>query len=265
MNKISFILLTSIVLLITACSGSKHLLQRRSIDESDFSKITDTVKFDLESIETVYGRFTGTFSTEKKVESKGSIRIKKDSLIWISIKPFYIEAARCIFSPDSIFIVNKLEQSYFAGDYSLVEKYIGIPVDFYTIQSILLNSIWNYPIETDSTLLQSYKMRNKKNEIIGITETEQNGKKHSNQSITIAKDLLKLISIDVQDFEHDTKFTVLYSDFAQTDSILYPHIIEMNAAQKHNKFNIDIDFSKISFNIEQTYPFSINPKYTSWQ
>src|SRR5688572_33166959 len=53
---------------------------------------------------------------EEKIGSSVTIRIKKDSVIWISMVPgLGIEAIRARITPDTIQIINRLQRQYIAG------------------------------------------------------------------------------------------------------------------------------------------------------
>ncbi|MFO7868198.1 MAG: DUF4292 domain-containing protein [Bacteroidales bacterium] len=256
-----------IAVVCISCSSTKQFIQRKTYNESDFTKITDTLTQNYKKINTFYGRFSGTIKLpDNEIESKGTIRIQKDSIIWISLKPFLIEVARCAFTPDSVFIINKLEKSYYAGNYSYIQDFLGIPIDYTTIQSIILNNIWEYPLHPDSTIVHEQKIKNRKNELIKVADSEQFGKKYAHQSITISKENINLTQIDIKDYTQNKNFAVNYSNFTSTsDSIYFPYTTSIKIKEKNNNILINIDYLRINLNTKQSYPFSINPKYTPWQ
>ena len=51
-----------------------------------------------------------------------SIRVKKDSLIWMSLSMFGFEGARVLISPDSFRLINKMTNEYLVRDYSFIQS-----------------------------------------------------------------------------------------------------------------------------------------------
>jgi Domain of unknown function (DUF4292) len=69
-----------------------------------------------------------------------SIRYRRDSLIWVSIKKFGFEGARAKITKDSVLVVNYIQGNYIAENLTYLEKKYGLPADFNTVQNILLGN-----------------------------------------------------------------------------------------------------------------------------
>jgi Domain of unknown function (DUF4292) len=69
-----------------------------------------------------------------------SIRYRRDSLIWVSIKKFGFEGARAKITKDSVLMVNYIQSNYIAENLNYLEKKYGLPADFNTVQNILLGN-----------------------------------------------------------------------------------------------------------------------------
>ncbi len=67
-----------------------------------------------------------------------NLRIKRDSAIWLSGSLLGIEGVRALLTPDSVRVVNRLEKSYFAGDYAYLSQLLNVPVTYHQMQDILL-------------------------------------------------------------------------------------------------------------------------------
>src|SRR5215204_4379643 len=78
---------------------------------------------------------------EEKIGSSVTIRIKKDSVIWISMVPgLGIEAARIRITPDTIQILNRLQRQYIAGNFSMLKNKFNIAASFEMLQAMLLGN-----------------------------------------------------------------------------------------------------------------------------
>ena len=92
-----------------------------------------------------------TFSAKASVESSDgtnnlpnaavNIRILKDAVIWASISTDFgikIEVARAYITPDSVKFMNRLTKEYVAKDIGYLSRLVRYPLDFATLQNVLL-------------------------------------------------------------------------------------------------------------------------------
>ena len=61
---------------------------------------------------------------------------RTDSILYLNIHAYGIEVIRAVFTPDSIFYVNKLTQQYFCDTYAPLNRFLPFTVDFQTIQAL---------------------------------------------------------------------------------------------------------------------------------
>ncbi|NML66616.1 DUF4292 domain-containing protein [Hymenobacter sp. RP-2-7] len=67
-----------------------------------------------------------------------ALRINRDSAIWLSGSLLGIEGVRALLTPDSVRVVNRLQKTYFAGDYAYLSQLLNVPVSYQQMQAILL-------------------------------------------------------------------------------------------------------------------------------
>lgn len=68
----------------------------------------------------------------------------RDSVVWISIKKLGVEGARVRITPDSVGIINRIDQTYTQVSLPDLLRTYGIPGDFDVLQRLLIGSAW-YP------------------------------------------------------------------------------------------------------------------------
>lgn len=66
--------------------------------------------------------------------------LAKDSLLYLHISKFGIEIARALCRPDSMTVLLHPAQAYWQGSYSILYSVFGIPLNFKTLQELLLLS-----------------------------------------------------------------------------------------------------------------------------
>jgi hypothetical protein len=87
-------------------------------------------------------RFTGSVNYGgTQTDIGGTIRVRKDSAIFVSVAPFLgIEVARILITPDHVKILNRLEGTYFEGDMQKINGMLNADLDFYMLQSMLVGN-----------------------------------------------------------------------------------------------------------------------------
>ena len=87
---------------------------------------------------------------DQKLSGVANLRIKYDSLIWISISPgLSIEAFRIKLTSDSVFLLDRLSHNYIKSSYREFDKFYGINLNFKWIQAIILGN----PLSTSKNLV----------------------------------------------------------------------------------------------------------------
>jgi Domain of unknown function (DUF4292) len=69
----------------------------------------------------------------------------RDSVMWMNIKKFGLEAARILVTRDSFFVLNRLEKTYSAKGLESLQWQYSLPAGFDLVQSFLLASPWFFP------------------------------------------------------------------------------------------------------------------------
>ena len=118
--------------------------QKKSVPQTSAPVLTNTKMAVAQPVEFKYLSSKGKVQFEgqdNKISSAINLRISKDSAIWVSVVPgLGIEAARAIFTPDSIKILNRLQKTYIATDYRYLKRAFNIDADFVTLQALLLGN-----------------------------------------------------------------------------------------------------------------------------
>ena len=107
---------------------TEYLLQQLDMNKFQFEHLTLKAGVQL-------------YQDGKKTPFKANIRIRKDSLIWVSITPALgIEVARVMITRDSIKVMNRIDRNYFIGDYKYINEGFNVELEFRTIQAILIGN-----------------------------------------------------------------------------------------------------------------------------
>lgn len=194
-----------------------------------------------------------------------NLRIKKDSAIWISISPALgIEVARALITPDSLKFINRINGTFFKGDYKYLNDLLQIEVNFKMIQAILLgNAYLHYAIEqyisdreNAELVLSTIKKRRIRREIdLEIPQI-------LTQEIWFSSLQNKIVRMEMQDYRPVRKFTVNYLQFEKVDELSMPNKLIITA-QADKQVKIDLEYSRMTINKELNLPFNIPEDYVS--
>ena len=84
-------------------------------------------------------KFSDNGSTTR---ASADIRMRKDSVIWMTVRKFGIEGARVLITTDSVYLINRLERQYLVRDFSFIESEFNLPASFETFQDFVLGNVF---------------------------------------------------------------------------------------------------------------------------
>ena len=174
---------------------------------------------------------------DQETTINAQIRIKKDSVIWISVKaPLGIEVFRIMITPDSIYYMNRINKEHFTKHISHIEELLKTNISFKKIQEILLASP---KIESLNSEKEKYE---------------------------INKDIFRVIKMELIETEHK-RVSINYYDhkvFSKLGGMYFPKkvFIEIKSQEVFKEsFYIEINYTKIDFNKDFSLSFTIPKSY----
>lgn len=88
---------------------------------------------------------------DRSVAANANIIWIRDSVLWINVKKFGVEAARALVTKDSVFLLNRLDKTWSAQGFESLQRQYSLPEGFPLLQHTVLASAWFFP----DILLQS--------------------------------------------------------------------------------------------------------------
>lgn len=248
MNKLLIFLLGFMLLL--SCKRTKfykslpvkHEKPSIKINQLDFEYFQSKAKID-------YDDGTNQFA------SPMTIRIRKDSVIWISINPALgIEVVRALITRDSVFVIDKIHKDFYALDLRYVKNNFGVDLTFTMIQSALLGNLITPIKEEDTENFEGdYAMLRQREDQMDIRNF-------------IGKNSKKIESVIITDTTTRNNLTLKYTDFMPVDTSQFAFTSHLLANYKQKqglmKSNIVITHQKVDLKDKQMrFPFNVKSKY----
>lgn len=182
----------------------------------------------------------------------GSLRMIKDSVIWINISKLGFPVAKLIIRPDQVLFYEKIGKTSFQGDFEIISKWLGEDFDFIKIQNLFLGEAFlnlkdNKYIVT--VVENNYELRSKK--------------KNNNYNILYWIDpySFKIMKEELNRPEKNQNFTILYKDFAKINESLFPKGFLVTAVADQQTTIIDVTYKNVQFNVPLKFPFKIPSGY----
>lgn len=141
------LLMLAALLTLSACG------KKRALTETPPGRNPAYITAELEERLLDYSWFGSKISSEVDVQGqkhsfKTTVKMRKDSLIWLSISPALgIEVARMVITPDSVKFIDKWNDKYFIGDYTVMQEKLQLYFDFDILQDLIVGN----PLLYDNT------------------------------------------------------------------------------------------------------------------
>jgi len=247
MNK-HILLFASLIFLFTSCKKDLFQLnysdkKRLKIEELDFEYLQakSKIKYD---------------DGIQNFNASATIRIRQDSLIWISISSTGVEAIRSIILKDSIFVIDRINKDYREFSFDSLQKAYNIPIDYQMVQSALIGNLIKTRKNNDKVLKDGNFFILKQNSGNLTIDNFVNPK------------TMKIERVNVRETPSDSNMEIKYEDFQITNEILIPYKNSVFLTYYRNNSelvsHLNINFSRVAINDKKIkFPFNVPNRYVS--
>ena len=185
-----------------------------------------------------------------------ALRLRRDSIIWVSGSLLGIEGVRAVLTRDSVRVLNRIDHTYFSGGYDYLSKLLNVPVSYAQMQAIILGDYLSAPAGTKPTVA-----------------TEEAGRQRVSYPLAgvVVERLLqagtgRVQQMRVSDVATKRNLTVDYTDFQlveQSSAVPFAHALFIQAQQPAaGAVTAAINFTKVSAGGEAlAFPFSVPKGY----
>lgn len=229
--------------------------------------VTDPRADSLRYIHEVHARILqnriefNTFSAKVKVDFEGSdgkksdfnafIRLKKDSVMWISIiAALGIEGFRIMITSDSVKVINKLDKVVQLRSVEYLREVARIPLSFVELQDLLIGN----PVYLDSNIV-SYKKEERTVSLISVGALFKHLVTVDNNDYS-----LQHSKLDDVDAVRARTADITYGGFENKGGVRFSTIRRITVSEK-TKLEIRLEFKQWDFNGDLSFPFNIPRNY----
>jgi len=181
-----------------------------------------------------------------------NIRLRKDSVILIAVKKLGFEVGRAMITPDSVFVLDRLNNEAVVKDIAYLADLYNIPADFQLLQSLLLgNPLFfmtrGFQVETEAQAYHLYGEQDGMESHYWLTGQE-----------------LNLQRMHFHDLRSRRQIQMRFEDYSQNDEdqkFSYLRNLEVDSRET-GKVAVGIRFSQVEFNVPKNIRFEIPDRYT---
>jgi hypothetical protein len=239
------------IILFASCKPKAVLAEGSANNTIAADKIIESHYNNKSNFSTLYIKASAHYEDANNTQNvSAEIKIKKDEKILVSIRVLGITMAKALITPTSVQYYDKLGNKYFEGDYAGLSKWLGTDLDFQKVQNLLIGKAIDdlhkgkYVV---SIMEKLYKL--------------QSNVGNSENSFYFEADNFLIKRQEINQPTLDRTLQVVYPDFKKYDEAILPLALSINARQKENKTNINIEYKNSTFNEDLSFPYNVPEGY----
>ena len=247
-------LLSAILLFfLIGCKSKQSVATAAANDNTEVSKIINGHYANEHDFKTLNIRANAKYVDEKQSQSiNAEIRIKKDEIIWINIKVLGFPVAKALITPTIVSYYEKINSTYFEGDFSMLSNWLGTDLDFNKVQNLFLGKAID-DLTKDKWVSEVVEKMFK----LSLPNDSDVAKEFYFEG---ANFLLKKETISQA--SQNRNLEIRYPSYKEEKGMFLPNEINIKAEQK-DKITIDIEYKNTTFNEDLSYPYSVPSGYTA--
>lgn len=179
-----------------------------------------------------------------------NLRLEQDKQILLTSTP--ISVVKAIITPTRVAFYNKLDGTYFDGDFSYLSTLLGTTLDFNKVQNILLGDAileLNDKSYKSNVLNKSYVLQPKKQLDIYEVFFLFNPTHFKLDSQQISQTLeARILEVD-------------YLKYQKVNNQTIPEFIEILAVEKEKQLKVNLEYKAVKLNENLRFPFKIPSGY----
>jgi hypothetical protein len=191
---------------------------------------------------------------KKERDVKANVRIRKDSVIWMTFSVIGVQGGKALINKDSITIVSNVDKEYYVFDYPELSRRYNFDINFNVIQSAMLGNLIS-PRDPGDEVAQ---------------ETSFFLLKQNKGTINVANYInsasMKIEKVEMKEGNTSNSLVISYSNFQPLSNKLFPYngtislfyktlsgVLNTTIIFEYNKAEVGDKELKFPFNIPKRY------------
>jgi len=228
------------------CKSAKTIANTGALDKSlSVKQILKNSAKNASTFNTLNARLKIETTNGSKQQSVGvTLRMERNKTIYMS----KLGIVKALITPNRVAFYNKLDGTYFDGDYAYLSDILGIPLDFYKLQDLLTGAPIFKPTAKEysaSVFEKSYLLKPKnQNELFELF-------------LMFNPNHFKLNAQEISQSETNRILKIDYPVYQTVANQIVPEQINILALEDGEEFKITLEFANVSINENLRFPFKI--------
>lgn len=213
--------------------STKQLIKENTKKTATFKTLSARVKLDI-------------YQGEKLNGYTVNMRMEKDQKILLMSTP--ISVVKALITPEKVSFYNKLDNTYFEGDFKYLSDLLGTELDFQKVQNLLLGealfglkeNAFDVSVNEKEYVLQPKKQK-------ALFEL----------FYLINPSHFKITSQQISQPQEQRHLQIDYKSFQEVDRQILPQQIKVIAVESAEEMIIEMEFKAVSLNEDLRFPFKI--------
>lgn len=215
---------------------TKQILKKHIKQHAKFNTLQCKLKIEL-------------FQNSKVQSNNVTLRMDRGKTIWINA---FLNMIRIKITPDRVQMYNKIDKTYFDGDFSLIKQLLGIDLDFSNLENLLLGDTF---FKHNSSSLNQVKDNS------GYTLKPYKLDPTLNVLYRINPFYFKMKTQEISHLKEEIHLKVNYDDFQEINHQLIPSKMAITINEKQNNTFIKLNLKSVSLNQSIRFPFKLPKGY----
>ena len=251
LNKFLLLILCAVFF---SCKSKKAVIKETEVISPIKSKKTELLS--IMAKESVFSTFSTKALTNlnlngKEYDATLNIRIKKGETIWVSITAFAgFEIARTIITPDSIKIMDRVNDDYIKKPFSFIHEFTNKQIDYLTLESLLVGNCVPFTLNINNEITLNNALLNIKGNSLSLNFNLQ------------FNEQFKATHTFLSDEFAQQALTVNTPIFEEIASQLIPLKVSLDSKTAKKQIKVAMEYSKTQLNLLVDFPFNVPKRFS---
>jgi hypothetical protein len=238
---------------LVSCKSKQAVVgTSKNEDKKSLNKTIENYYNNKTEFKTLYIKSSARYATEKQTQNvTAEIKIKKDEQILVSIRFLGITMAKASITPTKVSYYEKLNGTYYEGDFTGLSQFLGTDLDFDKVQNIVLG-------RAIDNLKEGKYSETFADQVYRLDEISESDTK---KSFYIDGNSFLVNKQEITQTKEERKIAVVYSSKKEYQQMILPLAINIDTYQKKGNAQIDLEYSTVTFNEELSFPYSVPNDY----
>jgi len=254
MKKYIAIILLSVF--VISCKSKAVAVQNsneiKEISPKEEKKVIENHYNNKLDFSTLYIKASARYVDEKQSQNvTAEIKIEKDKQILVSVRFLGITMAKALITPTAVSYYEKINSTYYDGDFTTLSKWLGTELDYSKVQNLLIGE----------ALDDLRKGKYTQTIVENLFRLEDEKEAAIKKTFFLDPEKYLVQKEEISQPAENRMLEIVYSDSKVFNQGTLPTGIEINAIQPKGKTNINLNYNTISFNEELSFPYSVPSGY----